>query len=821
MYTNELEILKNTLDFLFFYTQSETQRDEIKSKGYFRGKRFDFYIQILTLYSPNVYLPYYKDLTKVSGDTSQKTKIRQLLKLEPDLIDTFLDKCWRNQTEYIKLREITRSPGSFSKFSEGELQNIEEWTRQGREQPDLLAQFLTQKQTSQGGAGGNYVPSSVDEIAAQIKNTEDITEVQKRQVANILSQKIKSYGKELVDPKLREELIKRKIFTQSEVKAVLEAGWVKTNDVEVKYYKEGFKDEAERQKAFLDTAERLLKERVESRIKEQEIKQPSIPKIKIPSSVQTFTSNILITISKPLNRLLPVTSSLLSTGLDTILKGGGALTDIMGKGGNLSKGRVISGAGGQLIKKAGARMILANPLVLASVIIGVFFLLFIMLVPMGLLETTALLPPFETGIAESAPLYPPGSIGGSCPDKDTIEANRKSTPETCKYFSPAINIFGDLTPTQIEKYKNTYKSLSKRDDFDARVDDIVEQSRSVGLNPIIFLGYWRSEGFFSYSFGCDPRTPPFTFEAELTCALGLSPAGGSATARCARSAIETDPTKKRELEKGCELLKQIRNKDIYKKYPISYPIKTFDDFAETYGSAAPLLGDADKNMNCVNTYNTLVEVALEVGSCTPASTLTTTANASCPIPNGKIGCGSYGKPEAWGGFTGSCRPDSTGNGGHCNQNYKTDVGICGSVFQNSNLIRTAKSVDVATPNTKAGDPVFLPEINGQKLKWKYIGAVSAGKNFGFIRLFQTVGASEGIWSLHFVHVNKDFPGTKEGDIIDSGTAGASILNPWIPGDNWPHAHVTLGLNVGDSLSDLKDYSPNWKFADRELGLCTK
>lgn len=221
-------------------------------------------------------------------------------------------------------------------------------------------------------------------------------------------------------------------------------------------------------------------------------------------------------------------------------------------------------------------------------------------------------------------------LTGYCPNPEAIAANRKTTPETCKYLNPAINIFGNLTEQQINAYKEKYRAQSKRLDFDARVNDIVNKTRGVGLNPVIFLGYWKSEGSFSFSFGCDPRTPPFTFEAELDCTLGLSPNGGSATARCARSAIEKDPNKKKELEKGCELLKSIRKNKVYSNYPVSYPINTFDDFAETYGSAAPDLGDAATNFNCVNTYNTLVEVANNLNACTSSPQ---TTKAPSPATN--------------------------------------------------------------------------------------------------------------------------------------------------------------------------------------------
>ncbi len=198
------------------------------------------------------------------------------------------------------------------------------------------------------------------------------------------------------------------------------------------------------------------------------------------------------------------------------------------------------------------------------------------------------------------------------------------------------------------------------------------------------------------------------------------------------------------------------------------------------------------------------------GSSLPAGT-----TASCPIPNGYIGCGSYCPPQSWGGFTGSCAPDSTGNGGHCNANYVAAVGICTQLRSSGNLIRTAKSIDVAADGTVAGNPVYLPSIRGQNLKWHYIGVVPAGKDFGFIRLFKSEPTSEGVYSIHFVHVNASQPEFDFNQEVASGQVGATLIP-----QSWVHVHVTVGLNVGDSTNDLQDYSPNWLSADRDLGMCT-
>lgn len=284
----------------------------------------------------------------------------------------------------------------------------------------------------------------------------------------------------------------------------------------------------------------------------------------------------------------------------TATAGGGA---VVASGGAAATSAAATG-GGTAVVGAGATAEVWVPaaLIIGAIALVIIFILFIMKLA-----------------GEQTPEIGGTTVAGTCPTQAEITANRTTVPGACKYLNPSIDIFGDITQNQIQKYIDTYAKTSDRTDFTERTNQIVQKARSVGLNPIIFLGYWKSEGAFSYSFGCDPTHPPYTFEVELDCALGLSAGGGSATARCARSVVEKDTAKKAELEKACDILKQIRQNPIYKNYPVSIPIKTFDDFVETYGSATPELGDAPVNYNCINTYNTLLEVALNTGACSSSA----------------------------------------------------------------------------------------------------------------------------------------------------------------------------------------------------------
>lgn len=198
------------------------------------------------------------------------------------------------------------------------------------------------------------------------------------------------------------------------------------------------------------------------------------------------------------------------------------------------------------------------------------------------------------------------------------------------------------------------------------------------------------------------------------------------------------------------------------------------------------------------------------------------ANASCPIDQGHITCGSYGLPQPWSGgdaFTGICTQDSTGNAGHCNDNYIAATGLCQPrVNSDGVLVYTAKSIDVVGSGTKAGSPIFLPTISGQSLKWYYKGAVPAdncsGCKYGFIRSFQSEPTAQGIWTIDFTHVNASDPFSDIDHQVQSGEVGATHYA--LPAPMGVHVHITLGAQL---ISNFAIFDPNWKFADRDLTMC--
>lgn len=208
-------------------------------------------------------------------------------------------------------------------------------------------------------------------------------------------------------------------------------------------------------------------------------------------------------------------------------------------------------------------------------------------------------------------------VGGNCPTTEAIKANRQS-PESCRYFGLGVDLFNtNISNTAIETYVSKYSPVfikaGKGDvaEFRERVNYIVQSSKTAGLNPVLFLGYWRTESLFGTVGSRDLGCVGDDFYEQVDCALGIRAFADpikNPIANCARS---------KDAESiACKTLKGIRSKPFLDpQNPISYPIKTFDDFAEAHGSRAPGLDGGAVNNNCVSTYNSLVEEAISAGEC--------------------------------------------------------------------------------------------------------------------------------------------------------------------------------------------------------------
>lgn len=216
--------------------------------------------------------------------------------------------------------------------------------------------------------------------------------------------------------------------------------------------------------------------------------------------------------------------------------------------------------------------------------------------------------------------------GGNCPSPDLINQNKR-TPEACQYLNPGINIFDtSFTDEQLQKYISTYHPLSKRslEDFTQKAQTIVKLAKEVGLNPVIPLGYWRTESNFGNGLGCPGVSNDF--DSQVYCILGGPPNSTWTTrysdaARCARDGDANSP--------ACQFVagRIAQHKTIYGPANVQVPIKKFDDLAEMIGSRSPDLenylcatGNTDacanrENRNCTHTYNLLLEVANATNAC--------------------------------------------------------------------------------------------------------------------------------------------------------------------------------------------------------------
>lgn len=207
-----------------------------------------------------------------------------------------------------------------------------------------------------------------------------------------------------------------------------------------------------------------------------------------------------------------------------------------------------------------------------------------------------------------------GAIGAGCPDTSTNKAS-------CRYLNPSINLFNTAISSSaidsyISKYSPIFINAGKGDlnEFKKRVNYIVTSSQKAGLNPSLFLGYWKSESRFSTVGSRDMGCVGDNFYEQVDCSLGInrfSDPQKNPIANCARS--------KDANSLACTALKSIRQ-NFDKSHPITYPIATFDNFAEGYGPYGHLVNGIPTN--CTHTYNILVEVAKELNSCVTSPTPT-------------------------------------------------------------------------------------------------------------------------------------------------------------------------------------------------------
>ncbi len=351
---------------------------------------------------------------------------------------------------------------------------------------------------------------------------------------------------------------------------------------------------------------------------------------KIPSSFKNLMSRVGVFFQRNIGKYATV--GRVAAGVSGIIGGitGGALTggSAMGVFGGAGLGAVtpswIRSGGGKFLSNIGNRGInafgsVSNQIArgksnlavssgakkkLALLLLGLL-LLFILIGGIG----------GTSGGPAAGPTSPTAgttpTTGGSCPDTST-----NTNDATCQYLNPAIDIFNtsisqSSIDSYISKYGPVFTNAGKGDlaEFTKRVNYIVSSSQSSGLNPAIFLGYWKTESNFSTMGTRDLGCIGDNFYEEVDCALGINTFADpvkNPIANCARSKDANSP--------ACIALKSVRT-TFDKSNQVKYPIASFDDFAESYGPYSHL-NDQGLHTNCTHTYNELIDVAKELNACT-------------------------------------------------------------------------------------------------------------------------------------------------------------------------------------------------------------
>lgn len=190
--------------------------------------------------------------------------------------------------------------------------------------------------------------------------------------------------------------------------------------------------------------------------------------------------------------------------------------------------------------------------------------------------------------------------------------------------SDELNIFGNQKTQELKdrgyiiRDEKVYM-IGTPEEFERRVDFIISKSQEFGLNPAIFLGYWKPESYFSTAegadFGCAPHlvnqnfgSPRKSFERELYCALGLNPKGqipqpgetktGSSGPQCAVSQNYDSVS--------CKTAPKNRN--------VQIPPTTFDDLFVLHADFAKTKGVISSG-DCKVSYNQTLEVIAEIEAC--------------------------------------------------------------------------------------------------------------------------------------------------------------------------------------------------------------
>lgn len=330
---------------------------------------------------------------------------------------------------------------------------------------------------------------------------------------------------------------------------------------------------------------------------------PNLPKIRglaVPSFVKDFSTKgqilgrrLILKYATPMR-----VASLFSAGIGGIIGGslfgnptgvlGGAISGAMapriitsGVGGS-----VIKGTGGTGLKLAGRAALASNPVGLIALAVSSTPQL--AKIVMYAVLTAFLLPPLLFFLKDNL-LKPEALLNPTAQKTEANEVIPVPGGNTCDITGFDLFNGNAVTDDILDRFINqslatglVRPGTDQERLFQQRARFIRDQAQSAGLNPAIFLGYWKSESAFSdytnpnvrpgMDLGCDPKNRSITtFEEDVLCAVGKSSISNSRTSQCAVSRDKNSP--------ACQaLLFQEQRGEI------SLPVDTLKEFLDSYGS---------------------------------------------------------------------------------------------------------------------------------------------------------------------------------------------------------------------------------------------
>lgn len=353
MTIQEIQLLKETLQFISLYKSNDDVRETVESTFRLNGKSVMVYVSTLVRFSPKFY-QYYKDAFAQELGFLANKKTRARIKDLDSKLWNFFDKCLRDQEEFTRLVDTTTEKISGPSFySAAELQRLQQ-LYVGKAGPDAIDQFLL-----------GIFPTISTPAPFQFTPKPKIvfTTEQKEKAAYSMAEKIRTHGADMTTKIGREKLIKAKIVTKAEMNAILESGLVKGADVSPKFNKQGFTSDEQWNKAVYEAAEAHLEGR--------KLKVPPKSPLASPQPIRV-KNPILPRLKNAFGPALQNTGSRLSVfakrnlggGLFLITGGAGAaLGSVLGPAGTAGGAfiggyalpKYISGGGGRTLLRLGNR----------------------------------------------------------------------------------------------------------------------------------------------------------------------------------------------------------------------------------------------------------------------------------------------------------------------------------------------------------------------------------------------------------------------------------------------------------------------------------